>query len=256
MVRSMSVVRLFVEHPLGAGQPVPLSRDAAHYLFSVMRLGQGAELFVFNGTDGEWRARVAEAGKKAGTLEPVDQTRPQVLPPDVWLLFAPVKKARTDFIVEKAAEMGVRRILPVATGFTNSERIRQDRLQAHAREAAEQCGGVFVPEVADLAKLDRVLADWPAGRRLMFCDETEADGGFAGVAGAAPDGAGRFSDATGDGPWAVLIGPEGGFTEAERRTLYGMQAAHVAALGPRILRADTAAVAALTLWQLRFGDWR
>ncbi|MHA6346250.1 16S rRNA (uracil(1498)-N(3))-methyltransferase [Roseivivax sp. CAU 1761] len=252
----MSVVRLFVEHPLGAGQQVRLEREAAHYLFSVMRLAVGAELLLFNGQDGEWRAEVAEAGKKSGRLACLAQTRPQVLPPDVWLLFAPVKKARTDFIVEKAAEMGARRIVPVATDFTNSERIRQDRLQAHAREAAEQCGGVFVPEVAELARLDRLLADWPGGRRLMFCDETEAAEGFGGVAGAAPEAAGRFAEARGEGPWAVLIGPEGGFSPAERQRLYAAPFAHVASLGPRILRADTAAVAALTLWQLRFGDWR
>ncbi|SFE31950.1 16S rRNA (uracil1498-N3)-methyltransferase [Roseivivax sediminis] len=226
---------------------MPLSREAAHYLFGVMRLGQGAELSVFNGADGEWDARVAEAGKKGGTLEPLAQSVPQWLPPDLWLMFAPVKKARTDFIVEKAVEMGVRRLLPVATDFTNSERIRQDRLQAHAREAAEQCGAVFVPEVAELSKLSAVLADWPDARRLMFCDEA--------AAGSSSALAGVFAEAEGPGPWAVLIGPEGGFSEAERTRLYGLPQAHVATLGPRILRAETAAVAALTLWQTRFGDW-
>ncbi len=242
----MARVRLYVEHPLGAGQPVPLEREAAHYLFGVMRLGRGAEVALFNGSDGEWAAEVAEAGKKGGTLLPGRQTAPQVLPPDVWLMFAPVKKARTDFIVEKAVEMGVRRLLPVATGFTNSERIRRDRLQAHAREAAEQCGAVFVPEVAELDKLDRVLGDWPGDRRLMFCDEARA-GGAGDFADCGPEDA---------GPWAVLIGPEGGFSEAERARLDALPQARVAALGPRILRADTAAVAALTLWQLRFGDWQ
>ncbi|WP_306131563.1 16S rRNA (uracil(1498)-N(3))-methyltransferase [Roseivivax marinus] len=243
----MSGVRLFVDHPLGAGQPVPLDRDAAHYLFGVMRLKQGAEVLLFNGADGEWRATVAEAGKRGGTLEPQRRTRPQTMPPDLWLMFAPVKKARTDFIVEKAVEMGVRRLLPVATEFTNSERIRQDRLQAHAREAAEQCGATFVPEVADLAKLPDVLSAWPEDRRLMFCDEAQASG----------DGpaARPFAEAGGPGPWAVLIGPEGGFSGRERARLHAMEVAHVASLGPRILRADTAAVAAITLWQLRFGDW-
>ena len=240
----MARVRLYVDHPLAEGQPVPLSREEAHYLFGVMRLGQGAEVALFNGQDGEWTARVAEAGKRGGALEPVAQAAPQSLPPDVWLIFAPVKKARTDFIVEKAVEMGVRRLVPVATDFTNSERIRQDRLQAHAKEAAEQCGATYVPEVAELAKLPALLSDWPEERRLMFCDEARAGG------------AGAFASAMGDGPWAIVVGPEGGFSEAERSRLDAMPQAHVAALGPRILRADTAAVAALTLWQTRFGDWR
>ncbi len=174
------VVRLYVDHPLGAGQTVPLTREQAHYLFGVMRLAQGAEVALFNGRDGEWRAEVAAAGKRGGTLSCVRQTAPLRLPPDLWLLFAPIKKARTDFIVEKAAELGAARILPVQTEFTNSERIRQDRLQAHAVEAAEQCGGTFVPEVAATATAGRACwTSWPAGRRLMFCDEGRAGRGHA-----------------------------------------------------------------------------
>ncbi|MHA7875379.1 16S rRNA (uracil(1498)-N(3))-methyltransferase [Roseivivax sp.] len=244
----MAQVRLYVDEPLGAGQQLALAREQAHYLFGVMRLAPGAVLHLFNGRDGEWRACVAEAGKRGGTLVVEDQTRAQQMPPDLWLLFAPVKKARTDFIVEKAVEMGVRRLLPVATEFTNSERIRQDRLQAHAREAAEQCGACFVPEVAPLAKLSQLLRDWPEDRRLMFCDEAEAHGPETRAA--------RFAEAEGRGaPWAVLIGPEGGFSEGERARLHELDFAAVAGLGPRILRADTAAVAALTLWQMRLGDW-
>jgi len=235
-------VRLYVEHPLGAGQSVPLTREQAHYLFGVMRLGPGAPVALFNGRDGEWRAEVAEAGKRGGVLTCAEQTRPLQMPPDLWLIFAPIKKARTDFIVEKAAEMGAARILPVQTDFTNSDRIRQDRLQAHAVEAAEQCGGTYVPEVTDLHKLDRLLADWPDDRQLMFCDEAEV-GAQKGLAGATP------------GPWAILIGPEGGFSESERKRLHALPQAHVVALGPRILRADTAAVAAMTLWQRALGDW-
>ncbi|WP_094020459.1 16S rRNA (uracil(1498)-N(3))-methyltransferase [Maliponia aquimaris] len=235
-------IRLLVEQPLGPEQQVTLSREQAHYLFGVMRLTEGAEVALFNGRDGEWRARVDEAGKRGGMLACVEQTAPLVLPPDLWLLFAPIKKARTDFIVEKAVEMGARRILPVSTEFTNSERIRQDRLQAHAVEAAEQCGATYVPEVAELARLDRLLADWPDGRHLMFCDE-----GRAGQPVPLPDI---------PGPWAILIGPEGGFSEAERSRLHALPFAHPVALGPRILRADTAAVAALTLWQSMLGDWR
>jgi len=248
-----SSVRLCVDHPLGAGQTVPLDRDQAHYLFGVMRLAEGAELRLFNGTDGEWAARVARADKRGGLLDCLARTAPQGTPPDLWLLFAPVKKARTDFIVEKAVEMGAARLLPVQTDFTNSERVRQDRLQAHAREAAEQCGATWVPEVAALAKLERVLADWPEERRLMFCDERLA-GGSAALAGLlAREGARQGGTS---GPWAILTGPEGGFSEAERARLAALPFAHPVALGPRILRADTAAVAALTLWQAALGDWQ
>jgi len=237
-------VRLYVDHPLGAGQTVPLDRDQAHYLFGVMRLAVGARVALFNGRDGEWQAEVAEASKRSGVLSCVEQSKPLQMPPDLWLIFAPIKKARTDFIVEKAAEMGAARILPVGTEFTNSERIRQDRLQVHAVEAAEQCGGTYVPEVADLQKLSGLLDHWPAERQLMFCDEAEV-------------GQQLFLDVTqGEGQaWAILIGPEGGFSPAERKRLHGMAQSHVVSLGPRILRADTAAVAAMTLWQQKLGDW-
>ncbi|MGR3461577.1 MAG: 16S rRNA (uracil(1498)-N(3))-methyltransferase [Roseovarius sp.] len=238
-----SRIRLYVEHPLGEGQTLSLDRAQAHYLFAVMRQGAGAGLRVFNGRDGEWQATVTEAGKRGGVLACEAQTAPQRDPPDLWLLFAPIKKARTDFIVEKATEMGTARILPVQTEFTNSERIRQDRLQAHAVEAAEQCGGTYVPQVTGLHGLDSLLADWPANRRLMFCDEALAGDACA----LPPDGRGQ--------PWAVLIGPEGGFSDAERARFSALPFAHPVALGPRILRADTAAVAALTLWQTTCGDW-
>ena len=239
-------VRLYVEHPLGPGQTVPLEREQAHYLFGVMRLGSGDSLLLFNGKDGEWRAEVAEAGKRGGSLACAEKTRELQPPPDLWLLFAPIKKARTDFIVEKATEMGAARICPVQTEFTNAERIRQDRLQAHAVEAAEQCGGTVVPEVTKLQKLGAVLDRWPPERRPMFCDET--------AVGEATELAGMAGEAA--GPWAILIGPEGGFSDTERDRLHGATFTRVVSLGPRILRADTAAVAALTLWQLALGDWR
>ena len=242
-VRPMaSIVRLYVDHALGEGQTVPLNRDHAHYLFGVMRLGVGAVVQLFNGVAGEYTAEVLQAGKRGGVLVCRKQTKPLQMPPDLWLLFAPIKKARTDFIVEKAAEMGASRICPVQTAFTNSERVRQDRLQAHAIEAAEQCGGTFVPEVADLRRLGAVLDHWPEGRRLMFCDEEQA---------------GERLVLQGDpGPWAILIGPEGGFSPDERARLAALPFATTISLGPRILRADTAAVAALTLWQAALGDWR
>lgn len=237
-----SKVRLYVDHPLGVGQSVPLSREQAHYLFGVMRLAEGAVLSLINGVDGEWDAQVAQAGKKGGILSCVAQTRPLQPPPDLWFLFAPIRKERTAFIVEKAVEMGAARVSPVQTDYTQSaNRIRQDRLQAHAVEAAEQCGGTFVPAVDDLRKLDRVLADWPQDRQLMFCDEV-----LIGDPVALPQI---------QGPWAILIGPEGGFSAAERDRLRGLPFAHPVSLGPRILRADTAAVAALTIWQQALGDW-
>ena len=231
------IVRLYVNHPLGAGQSVPVGRDDANRLFNVMRLSMGAEVRLFNGSAGEWRARIADSGKRAGVLVCEEQTALQRMPPDLWLLFAPIKKDRTDFIVEKAAELGASRIMPVGTEFTQSDRLRLDRLQAHAVAAAEQCGGTYVPEVVELKKLSAVLDDWPAERRLMFCDE-------AAEAGALPDDR---------GPWAIVIGPEGGFSDAERKRLRAM--GHTVSLGPRILRADTAAVSAMTLWQAKLGDW-
>ncbi|WP_170369865.1 16S rRNA (uracil(1498)-N(3))-methyltransferase [Ruegeria arenilitoris] len=236
-------IRLYVDHPLGAGQSVPLTREQAHYLFGVMRLAVGGQVALFNGRGGEWLAQVVESGKRGGVLSCLEQTRPLQLPPDLWLLFAPIKKARTDFIVEKAAEMGAAKIMPVQTAFTNSERIRQDRLQAHAVEAAEQCGGTFVPEVCDLQRLDKLLDNWPDGRELMFCDEAEAGSAL------------RLAAQDKGLPWAILIGPEGGFSDAERQRLKDLPFTHVVSLGPRILRADTAAVAAMTLWQQALGDW-
>jgi 16S rRNA (uracil1498-N3)-methyltransferase len=227
---------------LGAGQAVAVNADQANYLFNVMRLGKGAPVGLFNGRDGEWLALVEQAGKRGGILICDRQTAPLRLPPDLWLIFAPIKKARTDFIVEKAVELGAARILPVQTRHTNSERIRQDRLQAHALEAAEQCGATFVPEVADLISLDRLLATFPADRKLLWCDEA--------MVGQAP----ALSGARGQA-WAILIGPEGGFSADEQARLRTLPQVVPLALGPRILRADTAAVAALTLWQAALGDW-
>ena len=236
-------IRLFVEQPLERGNSVELSRDQANYLFNVMRLDVGARVLLINGEAGEFVAEVAKAGKRGGVLAVGEQTRPLQMPPDLWLLFAPIKKARTDFIVEKAAEMGVRRICPVQTEFTNADRIRQDRLQAHAIEAAEQCGGTYVPQVDELRKLDDVMRAWPEDRALWFCDEALADAGSAPSMRDLPEG-----------KWAIIIGPEGGFSEKERARL--RDSATPIRLGPRILRADTAAVAAITLWQMQYGDWR
>ena len=235
-------IRLYVDHPLAAGQAVPLSPDQSHYLTGVMRLAVGAGVLLFNGQDGEWRASLTVAGKRGAIATCEAQTRPLQMPPDLWLLFAPIKKARTDFIVEKAVELGVQRVLPVQTRRTNAERLRQDKMTAHAIEAAEQCGATYVPEVADLLPLDRLLRQWPEGRRLYWCDETAL---------------GRPATLTPvSGPAAILIGPEGGFDPGENQRLRGLPYVVPLSLGPRILRADTAAVAAITLWQAACGDWR
>ena len=235
-------IRLYVDQPLAPGQAVRLSPDQAHYLTGVMRLTAGAAILLFNGRDGEWRATLADAGKRNAVALCDVQTRPLRLPPDLWLLFAPIKKARTDFIVEKAVELGAARILPVRTRHTNADRIRQDRLQAHALEAAEQCGATYVPEVAELIALDKLLAKWPEDRRLYWCDETA----LGQPATITPT----------QGPAAILIGPEGGFSADEAAKLRARSNVTPLSLGPRILRADTAAVAALTLWQAACGDWR
>ncbi|MEM8850893.1 MAG: 16S rRNA (uracil(1498)-N(3))-methyltransferase [Pseudomonadota bacterium] len=235
-----SKVRLHVAGPLGPGQSVEVTRDQAHYLSGVMRLSPGDTLEVFDGVSGGWRAGIAALSKRGGTLTCDTQITPQRDPPDLWLIFAPIKKARTDFIVEKAAELGAARILPVTTDHTNSERIRRDRLQAHAVEAAEQCGGTFVPEVAELIPLPRLLDAWPDDRTLIFCDETLA---------------GDTTPPLPPAPVAILIGPEGGFSTEERARLRATRRGTTLALGPRILRADTAAVAALALWQTTQGDW-
>lgn len=236
-------IRLYLDQPLLSGQALPLGEAQANYLFNVMRLAVGASVAVFNGRDGEWRAEVAEAGKRRGVLVARDQTRAQQPAPDLWLVFAPIKKARLDFLVEKAVELGVGRLVPVQTRFTNAERIRQDRLQAHAVEASEQCEAVSVPPVEELQSLDRLLTGWDLARRIYWADERREAGqiGF-------PPGQ--------SGPAAILIGPEGGFSPEEKARLRGLEFVHPMSLGPRILRAETAALVAVTLWHQTCGDWQ
>ncbi|MCC7428807.1 MAG: 16S rRNA (uracil(1498)-N(3))-methyltransferase [Alphaproteobacteria bacterium] len=242
---AVAKIRLCVDQPLGPGQSVALTEGQAHYLFGVMREGPGARVLVFNGRDGEWLAEVTGASRRKGTLACLERTRVQDGVPDLWLLFAPVKKARTDFIVEKAVELGVARILPVTTEFTSAERFRRDKAEAHLREAAEQCGRLSLPGVADPVPLARMLAGWNPARRILWADEAKTGEGAARdvLAAAAP------------GPWAVLVGPEGGFSAAERDRLGAAAFVTPVALGPRILRAETAAVALLALWQAHLGDW-
>lgn len=243
MTENSPKIRLYVDAPLGEGAELTLTAQA-HYLTGVMRRASGDEVALFNGRDGEWRAEITHAAKKRVTVEVRARSAPQLDPPDLWLCFAPIKKQRTDFIVEKATELGAARILPVMTRFTNSERVRTDRLAAHAVEAAEQCGGTYVPEVAEPVKLDALLADWPADRALMFCDEQRSARPVAEALSGRPRG-----------PWGIVIGPEGGFSGEEAARLRAMPQTVPVTLGPRILRADTAAAAAITAWQIALGDW-
>ena len=237
--------RLYVNASLGAGQAVSLSRNHAHYLVNVLRMGQGDAVLLFNGQDGEWLARLDGVSKRAATATLEHQTRPQTTGPDLWLLFAPLKKSATDFLVEKAVELGASRLAPVITRYTNSTRVRTDRLAAQVAEAAEQCERLTVPDVAGPRPLDQLLADWPADRALYFANEHLTGGApLAALAENAPD---RYA--------AILIGPEGGFSASEAGNITALAATRPVWLGPRILRADTAAVALLTLWQASRGDW-
>ncbi|WP_396595473.1 16S rRNA (uracil(1498)-N(3))-methyltransferase [Brevundimonas sp. R86498] len=235
------MIRLHVTPDLTPGAAVAPTLDQSRYLTQVMRLKLGDALLVFNGRDGEWRATIAEVLKKGVILKLEDQVRPQTLGPDLDLIVAVVKKSRVETIVEKAAELGARRVRLTITRRTNVEHVRLDRLDAIAIEAAEQTGRLDVPAIEDPAKLDTLLDSWDPARRLMFCDET----GGAPVASAITE----------PGPWAILIGPEGGFAPEERDRLRALPFTTAVSLGPRVLRADTAAIAAMTLWQAVVGDW-
>lgn len=237
------MIRLHIPQPLAPGAALAPTLDQSRYLTQVMRLKAGDELRVFNGSDGEWRCAVAEVLKKGVVLRAEEQVRAQVTPPDVHLLIATVKKAALEFAVEKATELGAARIRLVTTARTQPQHLRLDRLDAIAEESAEQTGRMDVPAVDRPEKLDALLNGWDPSRRLMFCDET----GGAPAIGAV--------QAAGGGSWGILIGPEGGFTPEERDRLRALPFTTAASLGPRVLRADTAATTALTLWQAAVGDW-
>jgi 16S rRNA (uracil1498-N3)-methyltransferase len=237
--------RLFVEHGLGAGGAIELDGNQANYLKNVLRLGEGSELLLFNGRDGEWRCRISEVAKRRVVLAVEERIRPQEAQGDLWYLFAPLKHARLDYMVEKAVEMGVSRLMPVFTRRTQASRVNLDRMHANAVEAAEQCGILSVPGIDEPQTLDKLLDRWPADRTLIFCDE---DAG----ASSAVDTLSRASRSI---PLAVLIGPEGGFDTAERERLLKLPSVIRLSLGPRILRADTAAIAALAVVQAVLGDW-
>jgi len=252
------MIRLFLPDPLAAGLEVVPSPEQGRYLLAVMRLGVGDAVLLFNGRDGEWRAVVIEASKRACRLRVEAPTRSQSTPPDLDLIVALVKRARLETIVEKAAELGARRVRLVRTRRTNADHTNVARLQAIAMEAAEQTGRLDVPEVIEPLTLDRLLEDWDAPRRLVFCDEAgdAPDAEWGGAAGRAAPALEALRGQPDDVPWAVLIGPEGGFAPDERSRLRALSFVIPVTLGPRILRADSAAIAALTLWQAALGDWR
>ena len=235
-----SLPRLFVRTPLDEGATVELDTNQANYLGNVMRLGPGAELLVFDGRSGEWLARIADAGKKRMTLAVERRTREPETIPDLWLAFAPVKRAQTDWLVEKATELGVARLLPVMTQRTVAERVKLERLESIAIEAAEQCGRTRLPDIAEPLTLKQLLA--AREERLLY---------FADEAGGEP-----LADALHPGPALILTGPEGGFTDEERAAIRAAPNAVAVSLGPRILRAETAALAALAAFMAIAGDWR
>lgn len=236
-----SLPRLFVESPLGMGARVDLDAEQVNYLGNVLRLRQGDRLLVFDGASGEWLAQIAEAGKKRMSLSVVEPTRPQESVPDLWLAFAPVKKGRVDWLVEKAVELGVARLLPVITQRTIVDKLNLERMRAHIVEAAEQCGRTALAEIDQPVKLEALLKARDPRRALYFADES---GGEPTMAAFLP------------GPALILTGPEGGFTPDEAVLVRAAENAKPINLGPRILRAETAALAAVAAWMSAAGDWR
>lgn len=236
-----SLPRLFVRQPLAEQARVELGASQANYLGNVLRLGEGAELLLFDGSSGEWLARIDETGKKRMTLSVERKTREPETIPDVWLGFAPVKRAQTDWLVEKATELGVARLIPVMTQRTVAERVKLERLEAIAIEAAEQCGRTRLPELSEPVGLKQLLHAQSQDRQLYFADES--GGEFA-------------PNAFTPGPALILTGPEGGFTEEERAAVRAAPNSIAISLGPRILRAETAALASLSVYMALAGDWR
>ena len=236
--------RLYVTGDLGAGMAVALDEGPSHYLLHVMRAKAGNRVLLFNGRDGEWLAEIGQASKRGVIATCLNRTRPQSTEPDIWLAFAPIKKTPADYLVQKATELGVSRLLPVFTRRTIVSRVNLERMAANAAEAAEQSERLTVPEIHEATDLDKLLASWPKERRLYFCDE----GGDARPLAEAARGASGLA--------AIITGPEGGFDPAERELLRAQAFVVPVTLGPRILRADTAALAALAIWQSTAGDWR
>ena len=237
--------RLYVAGDLGEGRTIEMPAGQAHYLKNVMRLAPGAAVTLFNGRDGEWSARIQSFARAACSASVETRLRLQAAEPDVWLLFAPIKRAPLDFLVQKAVELGVSRLQPVVTGHTDVSRVNTERLRANAIEAAEQCGRLSVPVVEEPLAFAAALDRWPSGRRLLVCAESGPARPIGEVLGEAPAG-----------DFALMTGPEGGFTTSELDGLRKLPFVTPIRLGPRILRAETAAVAALACWQSVLGDWR
>jgi len=250
LIYSGGKVRLYVEVALGEGARVAPGESQTHYLLHVMRAKVGDRVSLFNGRDGEWLARIAETSKRGCLLECERLTAPQAEAPDLWLVFAPIKKTPADYLTQKATELGVRALQPVITRRTIVTRVNTERMHANAVEAAEQSGRLSVPEIREPLAFDKLLAAWPAERRILFCDEA----GATATAGEAPSIAEALRDAP-NGPWAIVTGPEGGFDPTERAALRALPFVTPVSLGGRILRADTAALAALSVWQALRGDW-
>jgi len=238
--------RLYIEGDLAAGAAVECGRDQAHYLAHVLRMSPGDPVALFNGRDGEWLARIDKTGKKSVVFVVSRQLRPQAPEPDLWLVFAPVKRAPLDFLVQKATELGVSALMPAITRRTVVERIKRERMEANAIEAAEQCERLTLPRVDDARALSQILDSWPPERRILLCAE----------AGEAAPINEFLRECDPGGAWAVLTGPEGGFEQTELDLLHKFPNVSAVGLGPRILRADTAALAALSCWQAALGDWR
>lgn len=236
--------RLHVPDDLAAGGRVDLSREQAHYLLNVLRMTEGTRVLVFNGRDGEFEALVRPSGRKSAALELTSLSRPQDPPTRLDFLFAPLKVGRLDYLVQKATEMGARTIQPVFTDHTQLHKVNEERLAANILEAAEQCGNLAIPELKSAERLETVLAGWDLSRRLIFCDESASGNNPAAILGAIEER-----------DLALLIGPEGGFSERERAHLRAHAFVTAIPLGPRILRADTAAVAAMAVVQMTIGDW-
>jgi len=240
------VTRLYIHEPLAAGAAVVLDPAQAHRLQNVLRLGPGAPVAAFNARDGEWLCRTAELGRGRGTLHVLEQRRPPEPDADLWLLFAPIKRARLDWLVEKATELGAAALIPVWTARTQPERLNPERLRGVAIAAAEQSERLSIPDIRAGQSLASLIGDWPEGRRLILCDETGAGRPLAEALAGMPPAM----------PAAVLVGPEGGFAETELDALGKLPIVTRVGLGPRVLRAETAALAALAVFQAIAGDWR